>query len=106
MLRLAALGVAGAALATWASRQALAQAQVPGKLARLASAKTAVPGAVTMEKVTEYKDATTYNNFYEFGIDKADPAVNAHTLKPTPWTVQVDGLVKKPAKYALEDLLK
>ena len=59
-----------------------------------------------MEKLTEYKDATTYNNFYEFGTDKADPAKNAHTLKPTPWVVEVDGLVKKPAKYALEDLLK
>jgi sulfoxide reductase catalytic subunit YedY len=53
-----------------------------------------------------YKDASTYNNFYEFGTDKADPARNAHTLKPTPWTVEVEGLVKKPAKYALEDLLK
>jgi sulfoxide reductase catalytic subunit YedY len=59
-----------------------------------------------MEKVTDYKDASTYNNFYEFGTDKADPARNAHTLKTTPWTVEVEGLVKKPAKYALEDLLK
>jgi DMSO/TMAO reductase YedYZ molybdopterin-dependent catalytic subunit len=50
-----------------------------------------------MEKVTDYKDASTYNNFYEFGTDKADPAKNAHTLKTTPWTVEVEGLVKKPA---------
>jgi hypothetical protein len=49
--------------------------------------------------VTDYKDASTYNNFYEFGTDKADPARNAHTLKTTPWTVEVEGLVKKPAKY-------
>jgi sulfoxide reductase catalytic subunit YedY len=61
---------------------------------------------MTMEKVTDYKDATSYNNFYEFGTDKADPAKNAHTLKTTPWTVEVDGLVKKPAKYSLEDLIK
>jgi sulfoxide reductase catalytic subunit YedY len=106
LMKLMATGVAGAALAGWAGRQALAQVPKPGKLAALASARSAVPGAMTMEKVTEYKDASTYNNFYEFGTDKADPAKNAHTLKPTPWTVEVDGLVKKPARYTLEDLLK
>ena len=107
-MRLMATGVAGAAMASWASRDAMAQAAVqrPGKLAALASVKSGVAGAVTMEKVTEYKDASTYNNFYEFGTDKADPAQNAHTLKTTPWTVEVEGMVKKPAKYTLEDLLK
>ena len=50
-----------------------------------------------MEKITEYKDVTSYNNFYEFGTDKADPAQNAHTLKTAPWTVEIEGLVKKPA---------
>ena len=99
-------GVAGVALASWALRHAQAQQPRPGKLAPLPGGKSAVAGAVTMEKVTDYKDATTYNNFYEFGTDKADPAKNAHSLKTTPWTVEVEGLVKKPAKYALEDLLK
>jgi sulfoxide reductase catalytic subunit YedY len=106
MLKLMATGVAGAALAAWASREAFAQTQRPGKLAAFPGAKSAVPGAITMEKVTDYKDASTYNNFYEFGTDKADPAKNAHTLKTTPWTVEVEGLVKKPAKYTLEDLVK
>ena len=106
MLKLLASGVAGSALAAWASRDAMAQVQRPGKLATLAGGKSNVPGAMTMEKVTDYKDASTYNNFYEFGTDKADPAKNAHTLKTTPWTVEVDGLVKKPAKYSLEDLVK
>jgi sulfoxide reductase catalytic subunit YedY len=106
MMKLLAGGVAGAALAGWASREALAQTQRPGKLAALAGGKSGVAGAVVMEKVTDYKDASTYNNFYEFGTDKADPAKNAHTLKTTLWTVEVDGLVKKPAKYTLEDLLK
>ena len=106
MMKLMATGAAGAALATWAGRQALAQAARPGKGAAINAAKSAVPGAVTMEKVTEYKDASTYNNFYEFGTDKSDPAKNAHTLKTTPWTVDIDGLVKKPAKYTLEDLMK
>jgi DMSO/TMAO reductase YedYZ molybdopterin-dependent catalytic subunit len=78
----------------------------PASWRRWPGAKSAVAGAVTMEKVTDYKDATTYNNYYEFGTDKADPAKNAHTLKTKPWTVEVEGLVKKPGKYALEDLLK
>ena len=108
LMKLMAGGVAGAAMASWASREALAQTAViaPGKLAALASVKSSAAGAVTMEKLTDYKDASTYNNFYEFGTDKADPSRNAGTLKTKPWTVEVEGLVKKPAKYALEDLMK
>ena len=108
MVKLMASGVAGAALATWAGREAMAQGagQGGGKLAPLVGAKSAVAGATVAEKLTPYKDASTYNNFYEFGTDKADPAQNAGTLKTTPWTVEIEGLVKKPAKYALEDLLK
>ena len=106
LLKLMATGVAGAAIASWASRQAFAQGARPGKLAPLAGIKSNVPGGVTMEKLTDYKDVTSYNNFYEFGTDKADPARNAHTLKTSPWTVEVEGLVKKPARYTLEDLLK
>ena len=107
MLKRMAGGAAGVAIAAWAGRQAMAQQVTrPGKLAALASTKSAVAGAVTMEKLTDYKDASTYNNFYEFGTDKADPARNAHTLKTTPWTVEVEGLIKKPGKYGIEDLLK
>jgi sulfoxide reductase catalytic subunit YedY len=109
LLRWLATGSAGAVMAAWAGRDALAQSTGvarPGKLAALAGAKSAVAGAMTMDKLTDYKDASTYNNFYEFGTDKGDPAKNAHTLKTSPWTVEVEGLVKKPAKYALEDLLK
>ena len=106
LMKLMASGVAGAALASWASRQAFAQTQRPGKLAPLAGVRSTVPGAVTMEKLTEYKDVTSYNNFYEFGTDKGDPVKNAHTLKTAPWSVEIEGLVKKPARYALEDLVK
>jgi len=106
VLKLIAGGAAGAALASFASRDAWAQAERPNKLAPLPGAKSAVPGAMSMEKVTDYKDASTYNNFYEFGTDKADPARNAGTLKTRPWTVEVEGLVKKPGKYGIEDLLK
>ncbi|TWO70466.1 protein-methionine-sulfoxide reductase catalytic subunit MsrP [Caenimonas sedimenti] len=107
LLKLMASGVAGAGLAAWAGRQALAQQVAPpGKHAALKSTRSTAAGAVTMEKITDYKDASTYNNFYEFGTDKSDPAKNAHTLKTTPWTVEVDGMVKKPGKYGIEDLLK
>ncbi|MBX3656045.1 MAG: protein-methionine-sulfoxide reductase catalytic subunit MsrP [Ramlibacter sp.] len=106
LMKLMATGVAGAALAAWAGREAMAQVPRPGKLVALPGGKSAVAGGVTMEKVTDYKDASTYNNYYEFGTDKSDPARNAHTLKTTPWTVEVDGLVKKPAKYHVEDLIK
>lgn len=105
-----ATGVAGLSMASWASRQALAQGasaiEKPGKFATLPSTPSGVPGAMALEKPTLYKDASSYNNFYEFGTDKADPAVNAHTLKTTPWMVEVEGLVKNPGKFALEDLLK
>ncbi|GAA4423428.1 protein-methionine-sulfoxide reductase catalytic subunit MsrP [Acidovorax lacteus] len=106
MLRLMAGGAAGAAMASWAARDALAATARPGKLAALAATPSTLAGAQTVEKLTGYQDATTYNNFYEFGTDKADPARNAHTLKTQPWTVEVEGLVKKPGKYGIEDLLK
>jgi len=106
MMKLLATGAAGVAMASWAGREALAQTVAPGKLAALKGGKSAVDGAMAMEKLTEYKDASTYNNFYEFGTDKADPARNAHTLKTKPWTVEIEGLVNKPGKLNLEDLVK
>lgn len=107
LIKLMATGAAGAAVAGWAGREAFAQAVArPGKLAALPGVKSAAAGAVTMEKVTDYKDATTYNNFYEFGTDKSDPAKNAHTLVTKPWTVAVEGLVKQPKTWAIEDLIK
>ncbi len=106
LLKLMAGGAAGAALAGFASREVHAQTVRPNKLAPLPGAKSAVPGAQSTEKLSDYKDATTYNNYYEFGTDKADPAKNAGTLKTRPWTVEVEGLVKKPGKYGIEDLLK
>ena len=60
----------------------------------------------TIEAQTPYEDVTTYNNFYEFGTDKASPARYAGSLRPRPWTVRVDGEVGKPGDYALEDILK
>ncbi|MFN2398842.1 MAG: protein-methionine-sulfoxide reductase catalytic subunit MsrP [Gemmatimonadaceae bacterium] len=65
-----------------------------------------VDSEIGEDKLTPYEDITTYNNFYEFGTDKGDPAENAHTLRPRPWSVAVTGLVKRPAVFQLEDLLK
>jgi sulfoxide reductase catalytic subunit YedY len=58
------------------------------------------------DKPTSLKDATTYNNFYEFGMDKEDPAKYAHLLKPRPWSVQVDGLVHKPKRFDIEEIVR
>ena len=107
LIKLMATGTAGVALASWAGRDALAQsAPKPGKLPALPGTKSAVAGAVTMEKITDYKDAATYNNFYEFGTDKSDPAKNASTLQTKPWSVAVEGMVKNPKTFTLEELLK
>ncbi len=95
-----------AAGATALALPAAAQVARPGKLAALPGAKSAVPGAATVEKLTSYGDASSYNNFYEFGTDKADPARNAHTLKTRPWTVSVEGAVAKPGRFDLDTLLK
>ena len=100
-----AAGALGTGLAGWAARHALA-ADSAAKGAGLPGGKSAVAGAMTMDKPTPRADATSYNNFYEFGTDKADPARNAHTLKTRPWTVAIEGEVKKPKTYAIDDLLK
>lgn len=103
-----ALGAGGAALSAWASRDALAQAAAarPNRLAALSGTRSSVAGAQTVEAATEYVHASTYNNFYEFGTDKADPAANALAMKTRPWTVAVEGLVNKPRTYGIDDLIK
>jgi len=106
LLKLLAMGAAGATLSAWAARVALAQSTTarPNKLAALPGSHSSVGG--TMEKLTPYQDVTTYNNFYEFGTDKSDPGRNAHTLKTRPWTIAVEGEVKKPKVYDIDELIK
>jgi sulfoxide reductase catalytic subunit YedY len=60
----------------------------------------------TSEKANSFAEVTGYNNFYEFGTDKEDPAENAHSLRTRPWSVVIDGECAKPGRLALEDLLK
>jgi len=66
-----------------------------------------VPSKYTVpDAQTPFNKATTFNNYYEFGTDKSQPAKNAHTLQIRPWTIQVTGLVKKPQTVNIDDLLK
>lgn len=60
---------------------------------------------VAGEALTPRRDVTTYNNFYELGLDKGDPALKASTLKPRPWSVQLGGLVKTPRTVDIDELL-
>ena len=103
---LAQAAVAGGGLAPWAAREAMAQGARPGKFAPLSAPRSTLPGAVTMERPTSYTDITNYNNFYEFGTDKSDPTRHAGSLKTRPWSVLVEGEVKKPGVYDIEALLK
>jgi sulfoxide reductase catalytic subunit YedY len=99
-LQAAGVGLAAGLLPSTAAG-AMVQPQVRRKLSPI------VPGPyATDEKRTPYEDVTTYNNFYEFGTDKSDPARNAGTLRKSPWTVGIEGEVRKPRRIALEDLLK
>jgi sulfoxide reductase catalytic subunit YedY len=79
-----------------------------------AVAAAAVPGPAAAafrrggddDTPTPYESVISYNNYYEFGTDKSDPKANAGAFRTRPWTVAVEGEVKRPATYALDDLLK
>jgi len=58
------------------------------------------------EPFTAYKHVTSYNNYYEFGTDKRDPAAHARQLRVEPWTVTVEGEVSRPRTFGIEDLLQ
>ncbi|MFZ0637053.1 MAG: protein-methionine-sulfoxide reductase catalytic subunit MsrP [Candidatus Acidiferrales bacterium] len=60
----------------------------------------------TTEPPNSYNDVTTYNNFYEFGTDKGDPARNAQHFQTSPWTVSVEGEVKKPRQFSMDEIMK
>ena len=92
--------VAGAA--GWAGSGTDAEAQ--GGLAKLSFQKS--PLSTTGEELTPYADITTYNNFFEFGTDKDSPSRLAKSLRPRPWTVTIDGAVKKGGQFAIDDLIK
>ncbi|SNX29148.1 sulfoxide reductase catalytic subunit YedY [Polynucleobacter meluiroseus] len=98
-IKSAAAGSFGMALAPWFSREAFASA--PQKLSA-----TPNPLYVAKDPATSLKNVTTYNNFYEFGTGKSDPSMYADSLQTSPWTVTIDGLVKKPMTLDIDALLK
>jgi len=86
-------------------------AVLPFALAGSAEAGARLPGVVkgpfsTDEEQTPYGSVTSYNNFYEFGSGKGDPARNSRDFKPKPWSVAIEGAVAKPAVYDFEDLIR
>ena len=111
-IRKSALGLAGATTALSAlaacgapdeARAARATAALPQPLPDVVPAP---PAYQLDEPWTDKDDVTSYNNFYELGLDKDDPARNAHRLKTEPWSVVIEGEVAKPGRVPLEDLLK
>jgi len=95
----------------WLNRRQL----IAGGAGALALGSIAGPAAASLEaQKTDYgqglepntlEEITSYNNFYEFGTDKADPRRNAHMLTTDPWSVEIDGLVDNPGSYSMEDIL-
>lgn len=92
----------GGAIAATALPPAAWAASVPGRVT-LEGRPSAYS---TIEKQAPFKDATSYNNFYEFGTDKADPARRASKLRTSPWTVVIEGACAKPQTFGIEELLR
>jgi sulfoxide reductase catalytic subunit YedY len=94
-------GLSGAALATLGLDAAHAAGPTGAELNAPRNAQMSIKDAPN-----SWEDITTYNNFYEFGTEKHQPAVLSRDFKPLPWTVQVDGECERKGRYALEDMLK
>jgi sulfoxide reductase catalytic subunit YedY len=80
--------------------------EVPTAASQGALQFTRNPQFVAEGEPNTFEDLTNFNNFYEFGSGKSDPAMFAHRLAPKPWTVKIDGHVAKPGDYAYDDLVK
>jgi sulfoxide reductase catalytic subunit YedY len=102
-IRSTALGAAGAVAGTLVPGLG-ASVEAQGRGAALSDVKKG-SSFDTDEKLTPYGDVTRYNNFYEFGTDKSDPARRSGNFRPRPWTVRVDGECNKPGEIGLEDLI-
>ncbi len=87
--------------AMWMSRRAL----LAGAAGMALAGRAAAAGFSTDEEPTSKDDITSYNNFYEFGYDKSDPARYAGALTTKPWSIEIGGLVDKPGTYGLDELL-
>jgi methionine sulfoxide reductase catalytic subunit len=101
---LSGLGFAGAAAVIG---QRFASILSPAEKALALTKLTTVKSPYTVdEKISSMNDVTHYNNFYEFGTDKSDPAKNAQNFRTAPWTVSVEGQVKSPRKFSMDEILK
>ena len=98
--------VAAGAVALGADRVAEVVAPRIGALAATKLETVKSPLTTTGEQLTSLQDITHYNNFYEFGVNKGDPAQNAGVLPTRPWTIKVEGAVKQPKTFDIEALLK
>ena len=92
---LAAAGMAAASFALPGAARGLVAAASGGQAGR----------AATDDKLTPYEQVTTYNNYYEFGTGKDEPALFARDFRPRPWTVEIGGEVAHPARYDLDDIV-
>jgi len=102
---LRAMGIVGA---TAVAGKRLFDLALPPKTALAATKFTGLAKSAfsTSEKQNSYEDVTHYNNFYEFGTDKTDPAKNAKNFNTSNWTVSVEGEVAKPRKFTMDEILK
>jgi methionine sulfoxide reductase catalytic subunit len=102
---LRAMGIVGAAAV---AAEGLWELALPSDIALAATKFTGLTRSPfsTTEKQNTFEDVTHYNNFYEFGTDKSDPAKNARNFKTSPWTVSVEGEVKKPQNFTMDEILK
>jgi sulfoxide reductase catalytic subunit YedY len=103
---LAAAGFGAAGLAIGGPDLLAAQQKPASGQASLAKLPGRPSPLSTMEKTTSFEDATTYNNFYEFGTDKSDPVRHAGSLQPRPWSVAVEGEIAKPKTFDVDELIK
>ena len=99
-------GACAGAVALGAPTSAPAAAAAPDRLAALPGVRGTTPGATTTERATPHAHVVGYNNYYEFGLDKGDPARHAHRLRTRPWTVAVEGEVARPRVWDIDELLR
>ncbi|MEY3485931.1 MAG: hypothetical protein RLZZ586_1661, partial [Pseudomonadota bacterium] len=101
-LKTAAMGSMAMGLGSWLEREAFAKTPIAKeKLAAKFNEQYS-----TKETATSYEEVTSYNNFYEFGMDKDEPAKYAERLQTRPWAISIEGLVKKPLTLDIDALLK
>src|SRR5713226_975693 len=98
------MGIAGLAVV---AGQRLLDLAIPSQSVHAGTKLTTIKGPFsTDEKINSFNDVTHYNNFYEFGVDKDQPAKNSQKFVTSPWTVSVSGEVKKPRKFSMDEILK